>query len=127
MRITLVKHMKLTEVIVSIALAALFMPIFSDAMMPIIHLRGQTVLLKEELRVNYFISESFCTLASHGADLEKWQNTVRAITGCAVTVTMKQKTQAAHIYRAEWNYKNKTLFVESAFNSNAITGGINVH
>jgi hypothetical protein len=119
--------MKLIEVIVSIALASLFSPIFAEAIKPIIHLRGQTALLKEELRVNYFISESFCALASHGADFEKWEKTVRALTGCGVTVTMKQKTQSAHIYRAEWNYKSKTLFVESVFNSNAITGGINVH
>jgi cbb3-type cytochrome oxidase subunit 1 len=119
--------MKLVEVIVSIALASLFVPIFADTMQPIMRLRGQTALLKEELRANYFISESFYALSSYGVDFEKWQNTVRAVTGCVVTITMKQKTQTAHIYRAEWNYKNKTLFVESAFNLNAIEGGSHVH
>jgi hypothetical protein len=119
--------MKLVEVIFSIALVSLFVPIFADAILPIMRLREQTALLKEELRANYFISESFYALSSYGVDFEKWQNTVRAVTGCVVTITMKQKKQTAKIYRAEWNYKNKTLFVESAFNSSVIEGGTNVH
>jgi hypothetical protein len=119
--------MKFAEIIISIVLASLFAPVFADSIKPIIHLRGQTALLKEELRVNSFISESFCALASHDADFEKWENTVRALTGCAVTVTLIKKTQTTHTYRAGWNYKNKTLFVESAFNSRSIGGGINVH
>jgi hypothetical protein len=114
--------MKLTEIIVSITIASLFAPVFASAAMPVINLRRQTALLKEELHTNHFISESFYALSTRDGDFETWQNLMLSVTGCRVKVT---KTRFKNIYRAEWEYKNKPLFIEAEFNLDK--GDNNVH
>jgi hypothetical protein len=113
--------MKLIEIIVAAVLVSLAFAAFSATLVPALRFSKETSVIQEEYAVNYFISKSFLALTNaDSVDFEKWRMVVRDVTGCVAEVTKIGRLQNKNVYRAQWMYGGKTLYVDAVFNQ---TGG----
>jgi hypothetical protein len=108
--------MKLVEIIAAVILVSVASASFAGVFVPILRISNETAAIKQEFNTNRFITESFCALTAMRYDFEKWRSTVHALTGCDVAVTKTQSMANASVYRAQWMYKEKPLYVDAVFN-----------